>query len=112
MAVILFSPNGEMHLCDILCVWHTRLLLADASSYTLNEKYPEHPHPLLTTQHKNADVSVFHLRPVVRNHGGAVFKTGKSARAAAGEFELMFTTNTEVHKIVRISKTNQDISNL
>ena len=32
---------------------------------------------------------------------------GKSAIAAAGEFELMFT-NTEVHKIVRISKTDQD----
>ena len=30
---------------------------------------------------------------------------GKSGTAAAGEFELMFT-NTEVHKIVRISKTN------
>ena len=29
----------------------------------------------------------------------------KSAIAAAGEFELMFT-NIEVHKIVRISKTN------
>ena len=28
-----------------------------------------------------------------------------------GEFELMFT-NTEVHKIVRISKTNQDNPNL
>ena len=36
---------------------------------------------------------------------------GKSAIAAAGEFELMFT-NTEVQKIVRISKTNQDNSNL
>ena len=36
---------------------------------------------------------------------------GKSATAGAGEFELMFT-NTEVHKIVRISKTNQDNSNL
>ena len=31
--------------------------------------------------------------------------------AAAGEFELMFT-NTEVQKIVRISKTNQDNPNL
>ena len=30
---------------------------------------------------------------------------GKSAIAAAGEFELMFT-NVRVHKIVRISKTN------
>ena len=29
----------------------------------------------------------------------------------AGEFELMFT-NTGVHKIVRISKTNQDNPNL
>ena len=36
---------------------------------------------------------------------------GKSAIATAGEFELMFT-NTEVHKIVRISKTNQDNPNL
>ena len=36
---------------------------------------------------------------------------GKSAIAAAGEFELMFT-NTEVHKIVRISKTNSDNPNL
>ena len=36
---------------------------------------------------------------------------GKSAIAAAGDFELMFT-NTEVHKIVRISKTNQDNPNL
>ena len=38
---------------------------------------------------------------------------GKSAIAAAGEFELMFT-NTEDHmyKIVRILKTNQDNSNL
>ena len=32
----------------------------------------------------------------------------KSAIAAAGEFELMFT-NAEVHKIVRISKTNKII---
>ena len=31
--------------------------------------------------------------------------------AAAGEFEFMFT-NTEVQKIVRISKTNQDNPNL
>ena len=37
--------------------------------------------------------------------------SGKSAIAAAGEFELMFT-NTEVQKIVRISKTNQDNPNL
>ena len=36
---------------------------------------------------------------------------GKSSIAAAGEFELMFT-NTEVQKIVRISKTNQDNPNL
>ena len=36
---------------------------------------------------------------------------GKSAIATAGEFELMFT-NTGVHKIVRISKTNQDNPNL
>ena len=36
---------------------------------------------------------------------------GKSAIATAVEFELMFT-NTEVHKIVRILKTNQDNPNL
>ena len=36
---------------------------------------------------------------------------GKSAIATTGEFQLMFT-NTEVHKIVRISKTNQDNPNL
>ena len=36
---------------------------------------------------------------------------GKSATAETGEFELMFT-NTEVDKIVRISKTNQDNPNL
>ena len=36
---------------------------------------------------------------------------GKSAIAVAGEFEHMFT-NTEVHKIVHISKTNQDYPNL
>ena len=36
---------------------------------------------------------------------------GKSAIAAAGEFESMFT-NTEVHKIVRIPKTNQDNRNM
>ena len=36
---------------------------------------------------------------------------GKSAIAAAGEFELMFA-NTEVHKIVRTAKTNQDNLNL
>ena len=36
---------------------------------------------------------------------------GKSATAEACEFELMFT-NTEVHKIVRISKTNRDNSKL
>ena len=33
------------------------------------------------------------------------------AIAAAGEFELMLT-NTEVQKVVRISKTNQDNPNL
>ena len=32
--------------------------------------------------------------------------SGESAIATAGEFELMFT-NTGVHKIVRIKKTNQ-----
>ena len=37
--------------------------------------------------------------------------SGKSATAAAGEFEFTFT-NTEVHKIVRISKTDQDNPNL
>ena len=31
----------------------------------------------------------------------------KAATATAGEFELMLT-NTKVHKIVHISKTNQD----
>ena len=36
---------------------------------------------------------------------------GKSAIATAGEFELMFT-NTEAHKIVYISTTNQDNPNL
>ena len=36
---------------------------------------------------------------------------GKSAIASAGEFELMFT-DTEIHKIVRISKSNQDNPNL
>ena len=35
----------------------------------------------------------------------------KSAIAAAGECKLMFA-NTKVHKIVRISKTNQDNPNL
>ena len=39
------------------------------------------------------------------------FFKGKSETATAGEFELM-STNTEVHKIVRISKTNQDNPNL
>ena len=36
---------------------------------------------------------------------------GNSAIAAAGESELVFT-NTHVHRITRISKTNQDIPNL
>ena len=36
---------------------------------------------------------------------------GKSAIAAAGKFELTFT-NTEVYKIIRTSKTNQDNLNL
>ena len=36
---------------------------------------------------------------------------GKSAIAVAGEFELMYA-NTEIHKIVRVSKTNQDNPNL
>ena len=36
---------------------------------------------------------------------------GKFAVAWADEFELMFT-NTEVHKIVRISKIDQDNPNL
>ena len=36
---------------------------------------------------------------------------GKSAIATAGKFGLMFT-NTEIHKIVRISKTNQENPNL
>ena len=36
---------------------------------------------------------------------------GKSAIATVGEFEVLFT-NTEVHKIVRISKTNQENPNL
>ena len=36
---------------------------------------------------------------------------GKSAIAAADEFELTFT-NVEVHNIVRISKTDQDYPNL
>ena len=36
---------------------------------------------------------------------------GISATATAGECELIFT-NAEVHKIVPISKTNQDNPNL
>ena len=36
---------------------------------------------------------------------------GKSAIVVAGEFELM-CTNTEVRKIIRFSKTNQDNPNL
>ena len=36
---------------------------------------------------------------------------GKSAIASAGDFELMFT-NTEVHNIVRVLKTDQDNPNL
>ena len=36
---------------------------------------------------------------------------GKAAIATTGEFERMLA-NTEVHKIVRISKTNQDNRNL
>ena len=35
---------------------------ADAPSETLNEKYPLHMYPLLTNQHKNADVSFFDFR--------------------------------------------------
>ena len=49
-----------------------------------------------------------------RNHMLTILPTrygdqaqGKSAIAEAGEFEPMFT-NTEVHKIVRVSKTNKD----
>ena len=39
------------------------------------------------------------------------FLSGKSAVAVAGEFDLMFI-NTEVHKIVYISKTSQGNPNL
>ena len=35
---------------------------ADAPSETLNEWFPHHPHPLLTSQHRHADVSFFDLR--------------------------------------------------
>ena len=38
-------------------------------------------------------------------------QAGKSEIAAAGKFQLMFT-NPEVHKVVIISKTNQDDPNL
>ena len=41
----------------------------------------------------------------------STFKVNLHAIAVASEFELMFT-NTEVQKIVRISKTNQDNPNL
>ena len=40
-----------------------------------------------------------------------IYFESKSAIAAASKFELMFT-NTEVHKIVHISKPNLDNPNL
>ena len=52
---------------------------------------------------------VFIMNELLSIH--SVFEFMCSARAAAGEFEVMFTNN-EVHKMVRISKTNQDNPNL
>ena len=52
----------------------------------------------------------FAKRPQPPPHDHVVF-LGKSAIATTGEFEVMFT-NTKVHKVIRISKTNQDNPNL